>query len=185
MRSIETRRPAFIVRTDNGCWWEKSKILGGKFAKVFLFSLISFVLSVNCSAQISTAGNDAIDTVFGRLAIKRVDHIGVDLVTFRILLNGREFDKLYGSTHIYYPDSGSSYKVNGRVLMEDFIGGVGDTPVITLYDLREKSPKILQITDKLDVDDVRWRPDGVLLEANNKWYVYRRGRLSKIGSISR
>jgi hypothetical protein len=69
--------------------------------------------------------------------------------------------------------------------MEDFIGGAGDTPVITLYDFCEKSPQILQITDKLDVDDVRWRPDAVLLEAHNKWYVYRRGRLSRTGTISR
>ena len=147
--------------------------------------MISFIWWIGCSAQISAAGNDAIETVSGRLTIEKVDHIGVDSVTFRVLLNGREFDKLYGATHFYYPDSGSSDKVNGCVLMEDFIGGAGETPVITLYDFRQKSPQILQITDKLDVDDVRWRPDGVLLEANNKWYVYRRGRLSRTGTISR
>jgi hypothetical protein len=150
-----------------------------------LISLISFLWWINCSGQISAEGNDAIETISGRLAIEKVDHIGVDSVTFRVMLNGREFDKLYGSTHIYYPDSGSSDKVNDRVLMEDFIGGASDTPVITLYDFREKSPQILQITDKLDVDDVRWRSGCVLPDANNKWYVYRRGRLYKTGSIPR
>ena len=106
-------------------------------------------------------------------------------MTFKVLLNGRDFDKLYGLTHIYYPDSGSSDKANGRVLMEDFIGGADVTPVIMLYDFRGKSPQVLQVTDKLDVDDIRWRQDGLLLEANNKWYIYRRGKLSNAKSTLR
>ena len=153
--------------------------------KFFLISVISFLWWTNCSAQVSTAGNDTVGTVAGRLAIEKIDHVGVDAVTFRVLLNGREFDKLYGLMYFYYPDSGSSDKANGRVLMEDFVGGADATPVIALYDFRQKLPQILQISDKLDVDDVRWRPDGVLLEANNRWYIYRRGRLSKTDLNSR
>jgi hypothetical protein len=117
------------------------------------------------------------------LAIKKVDHVGADSVTFDILLDGHNFDRLYGLSHVYYPDSGSSDGVNGRMLMEDFVGGADDTPVITLYDFRGQSPTVFQVTDKLDVDDVRWQSNGVLLEANGKWYVYRRGKLSKVDSM--
>jgi hypothetical protein len=150
-----------------------------------LILIIWFFGCINCSAQVSATGNGIIRTVAGQLAIEKVSHIGADSVTFEVSLAGRAFDKLYGLTHIYYPDSGLSDKANGRVLMEDFIGGADVTPVIMLYDFRGKSPQVLQITDKLDVDDIRWRQDGVLLEANNKWYIYRRGKLFKVNSTLR
>jgi hypothetical protein len=146
---------------------------------------LSIFCASNCAAQISAARSDTVQTVAGQLAITKVASPGIDAVIFNVLLDGRDIDKLYGLNHIYYPDSGVDGGLNGRVLMEDFIGGASATPVITVYDFREKPPLILQVTDKLDVDDVRWRSDGVLLEASNQWYLYRRGKLSKTNSISR
>ena len=150
-----------------------------------IFAAIIFIVGINrCEAQISM-GRGAVRTVAGPLTIEEVASTGADPATFRVLLGGRDFDKLYGLNQIYYPDSGASDGLNGRVLMEDFIGGASATPIITMYDFREKSPRIQQVTDKLDVDDVQWRSDGVLLEASNQWYLYRRGKLSKTKSISK
>jgi len=159
-------------------YWERSLC---KCVSVAIFLMFGIN---NCDAQ-TFMDSGTIRTVAGPLTIEKNASTRTDAVTFRVLLGGRDFDKLYGLNPIYYPDSGMSDGLNGRMLMEDFVGGASATPVILMYDFREKPPQILQITDKLDVDEVRWRPGGVLLDANHQWYIYRRGKLSKMDSMSR
>ncbi|WP_146014034.1 hypothetical protein [Trinickia dabaoshanensis] len=101
-------------------------------------------------------------------------------MTFTVQLAGYDFDKLYGLRYLYYTESGSRDRPSGRVLMEDFIGGASDTPSIALYDFRKGRPEVVQITDKLDVENVRWRPDAVLLEVDDQWYEFKRGKLSRL-----
>lgn len=147
--------------------------------KRLLVAVCLSVFWIGCSAQTGEGEHDVVQTVAGQLTITRLFHVGSDLATFKLQLAGRDFKKLYGERYTYYTDSGSSDKSRGRMVVEDFIGGASDAPVIMLYDFRGQSPVADQITDRLDVDDVRWRSDGVLLRANGMRYIYRRGRLSR------
>lgn len=135
-----------------------------------------------CPAQTAGGNIDTVQTVAGPLVISKVDRVGADSVTYTVRLAGHDFDKLYGMRYAYYTESGSSDEPNARVLMEDFIGGAADTPAITLYDFGKKRPEVVQITDKLDVEDVRWKPGAVLLQADDQWYEYKRGKLSRLHS---
>jgi hypothetical protein len=142
---------------------------------LFKLSLIGLFLSFCCAgsyAQTDGGDRDSIQTVAGTLSIVKVEHVKTDGVTFNASLNGAPFDQLYGSHYTYYTDSTGADKPATRIVVEDFIGGFSDTPSVSLYDLRKKLPVVLPITNKLDVDDIRWSDSAVLLSANGSWYTF-------------
>lgn len=149
---------------------------------LFKLSLIGLFLSFCCAgtyAQTDGGDHDSIQTTAGTLAIDKVEHVKTDGVTFNASLNGAQFDQLYGSHYTYYTDSTGVDKPATRVVVQDFIGGFSDTPSVSLYDLGKKPPVALPISNKLDVDDVRWTDSAVLLSANGKWYSFFRNKLSR------
>ena len=66
-----------------------------------------------------------------------------------------------------------------------FIGGFSDLPSLTLYDFRKSPPVALPISDKLDLENVRWTDSSVLLSADGKWYSFSRNRLSRLKAPER
>ncbi|WP_322049451.1 hypothetical protein [Paraburkholderia sp. J67] len=142
---------------------------------MFKLSLIGSFLSFFCAAsyaQTDGGGRDTIQTVAGTLSIVKVEHMKTDGITFNASLNGAPFDQLYGSHYTYYTDSNGADKPATRIVVEDFIGGFSDTPSLSLYDLRKKPVVVLPISNKLDVDDIRWSDSAVLLSANGSWYSF-------------
>jgi hypothetical protein len=142
-----------------------------------LFLAVCFLVSCTSAFAQTSGGNfNDIKTVVGILSIDKVDHVGADGVTFRVKLNGREFDQLYGSRYTYYEDS-ENHGDAARLIVEDFVGGFSDTPTVLLYDFRQKTPNILHVSDHLDVDGVKWTSSAVFLSADGKWYKFCKGRL--------
>ncbi|MFM0497832.1 hypothetical protein [Paraburkholderia caledonica] len=149
---------------------------------LFKLSLIGLFLSLCCAgsyAQTDGGDRDSIQTVAGTLSIVKVEHVKTDGVTFTASLNGAQFDQLYGSHYTYYTDSIGADKPATRVVVEDFIGGFSDTPSVSLYDFRKRPPVALPISNKLDVDDVRWSDSAVLLSANGTWYSFSGKKLAR------
>jgi len=135
-----------------------------------------FLLCANVFAQTSGGDINEFKTIAGTLTITKTDHAGVDSATFNVNLNGHEFDQLYGAHYLYYEDDKNPGGAS-RVLIEDFVGGFSDTPLVLLYDFRGKTPNVSHVSDQLDVDDVRWTSNAVFLSANGKWYRFYKGRL--------
>lgn len=130
--------------------------------KSFVVVLMT-VCCINVKAQTSGGDHDTIRTVAGTLQISKIARPGSDGVTFNVELDGKQFDHLYGSRYVYYPDSKEQNKAVSRLIVEDFSGRFSDPPVISLYDFRQKPAAVLPVSDKLDIDDVRWLPGCVLL----------------------
>jgi hypothetical protein len=149
---------------------------------LFKSSCVALILSVCCMsayAQTSGGDHDSIQTVAGTLEINKVARAQADGVTFNASLNGAHFDQLYGSHYTYYIDSDETDKPANRVVVEDFSGGFSDPPSVSLYDFRKKPAVALPISDKLDVDDVSWSNNAVLISADGKWYSFSNNKLSR------
>ncbi|MCA8205364.1 hypothetical protein LGM71_30475 [Burkholderia sp. AU33545] len=144
--------------------------------KSFVVVLMT-VCCINVKAQTSGGDHDTIRTVAGTLQISKIARPGSDDVTFNVELDGKQFDHLYGSRYVYYPDSKEQDKAVSRLIVEDFSGGFSDPPVISLYDFRQKPAAVLPVSDKLDIDDVRWLPGRVLLSVGGKWFAFANGKL--------
>ncbi|WP_321952661.1 hypothetical protein [Paraburkholderia bannensis] len=142
---------------------------------------VTLILSLCCAAshaQTSGGDHDSIQTVAGELAISKVARVQADGVTYNATLNGARFDQLYGSHYTWYSDAADSHAPASRIVIEDFSGGFSDAPSVSLYDFRKKPPVVQAVSDKLDVDDVRWTDSAVLINANDKWYAFSRNKLS-------
>lgn len=113
----------------------------------------------------------------GVLSISKVGHVANDGATYHVVLDGKHFDELYGSRHMYYPVLDDKSGAISRMVMEDFSGGFSDPPSTSLYDFRRAPPAVVPISSKLDIDDVRWQPGTVLLHAGDKWYTFANGKL--------
>lgn len=156
-----------------------AKIRLPKEINLFKRLFITIWLLIFCtSAFAQTSGEDVneIKTIIGTLSIVKAQHVAADNVTFHVKLNGREFDQLYGSRYTYYEDSKDAAT---RIIVEDFTGGFSDPPSVMLYDFRGKNPDILNVSDRLDVDGVRWTSNTVFLSKNGKWYKFYNGQLTR------
>ncbi|KWE78955.1 hypothetical protein [Burkholderia territorii] len=147
--------------------------------KSFVAALI-MVCCINVQAQTADGDHDTIHTGAGTLQISKIARPGSDGVTFNVELDGKQFDHLYGSRYVYYPDSAKQDKAISRLIVEDFNGGFSDPPVVSLYDFRQKPAAVLPVSDKLDIDDVRWLPSRVLLSVGGKWLVFANGKLMPV-----
>ncbi|WP_232458700.1 hypothetical protein [Burkholderia ubonensis] len=143
--------------------------------------ILAVLMSVCCTGvQAQTAGgdHDTIHTMADALTISKVRHVASDGVMYRVYLDGKQFDELYGPRHMYYSEPDGESGATSRIMMEDFSGGFSDPPSVSLYDFRRTPPAVLPISSKLDIDDVRWQPGKVLLHAGDKWYTFADGKLS-------
>lgn len=150
---------------------------------MFKLSLVILILTAWCAgsyAQTSGGDHDTIQTVAGALSVTKVQRVQKDGATFNATLNGANFDQLYGSHYVYYTDSDGTAKPATRIVLEDFVGGFSDLPSLTLYDFRKSPPVALPISDKLDLENVRWTDSSVLLSADGKLYLFSRNRLSRL-----
>ncbi|CAE6792881.1 hypothetical protein [Paraburkholderia nemoris] len=132
---------------------------------------------VNSHAQTSGPDRDVVQTLAGTLSISRVERVRADSVTFNVSLKGAHFDQYYGSHYAYYVDSSTNSKPVGRMIVEDFNGGASEPPLVSMYDFRKQSPVVLSVSDKLDLDDVRWTADAVFLSTSGRWYAFAHKRL--------
>jgi hypothetical protein len=144
-----------------------------------MFSVFMACAAVHSQAQTSGADQVILQTVAGALSISNVTPVLADGVTFNVSLNGAHFDQCYGSRYAYYPDSTVTGKPIGRIIMEDFNGGFSESASVSMYDFRKHPPVVLSVSDRLDVDDVRWTDDAVFLSTKGKWYIFAHGRLSR------
>ncbi|KVT46441.1 hypothetical protein WL80_10810 [Burkholderia ubonensis] len=143
--------------------------------------ILAVLMSICCAGvQARTAGGDqdAIRTVAGVLTISKVGHVANDGATYHVVLDGKHFDELYGSRHMYYPEPDDKSGAISRMVMEDFSEGFSDPPFVSLYEFRRTPPAVLPISSNLDIDDVRWQPGKMLLHAGDKWYTFANGKLS-------
>jgi len=150
---------------------------------LFKLSLVTVLLAVYCAgtyAQTSGGDHNTIQTVAGTLSVSKVQRVQKDGITFNASLNGTNFDQLYGSHYTYYTDADRTNKPAARIVLEDFIGGFSDLPSVMLYDFRKIPPVALPISDKLDIDDIRWTDSSVLLSADGNWYSFSGNRLSRV-----
>ncbi|WP_230938210.1 hypothetical protein [Burkholderia territorii] len=144
--------------------------------KSFVVMLMT-ICCLNVKAQTSGGDHDTIRTVAGTLQISKIVRPGSDGITFNVELDGKQFDHLYGERYAYYPDSKEQDKVVSRLIVEDFSGGFSDPPAVSLYDFRQKPAAVWPVSDKLDIDDVRWLPNRVLLRVGGKWFAFANGKL--------
>jgi hypothetical protein len=144
--------------------------------KRLLITIWLLIFCTNAFAQTSGEDVNEIKTIVDTLSIIKAQHVTADNVTFHAKLNGREFDHLYGSRYTYYEDSKDAV---ARIIVEDFTGGFSDPPSVMLYDFRRKTPDILNVGDRLDVDGVRWTSNAVFLSENGKWYKFYNGKLTR------
>lgn len=145
---------------------------------------VAFALcSANAWAQFDGANKNDILTVSGPLQIVKLARPAPDGANFRATLNGSPFDQLYGLRFIYYTDSPAEGKPASRVVIEDFINGFSDAPSVILYDFQKKPATALPISDRLDVDDVRWTNNSVELSANGQWFAFSGHKLTRIHPV--
>ncbi|WP_392396306.1 hypothetical protein [Paraburkholderia caledonica] len=141
--------------------------------------------SANAWAQFDGGNINDILTVSGPLQIVKLARPAPDGANFRATLNGSPFDQLYGLRFIYYADSPAEGKPASRVVIEDFINGFSDAPSVTLYDFQKKPATLLPISDRLDVDDVRWANNSVELRANGQWFAFSGHKLIRIRPVDK
>ncbi|AIO77331.1 TPA: hypothetical protein QDC51_001527 [Burkholderia multivorans] len=159
-----------IVGGTNPAFWEVSLL------KSFVVALMA-LCCITVKAQTFGGDHDTVRTIAATLQISKIVRPGSDGVTFDVELDGKPFDQLYGSRYVYYPDSKDQDKAVSRMIMEDFSGGFSDPPTVSLYDFRQKSAAVLPISDKLDVQDIRWLPNRVLLSVEGRWFAFANGKL--------
>jgi hypothetical protein len=90
------------------------------------------------------------------------------------------FDRLYGSHYVYYTDSTAESKLASRIVVEDFVGGFSDAPLVVLYDLRKQPPVALPVSDKLAIDDLRWTPGSVVISVDGQWFAFSGRKLTRV-----
>ncbi|PMS28730.1 hypothetical protein C0Z16_23015 [Paraburkholderia rhynchosiae] len=144
-----------------------------------IFSVFVACAAVHSQAQTSGADQVVVRTLAGALSIANVTPVQTDGVTFNVALNGAHFDQCYGSRYAYYADSAVRGKPVGRIIIEDFNGGSSDPASVSMYDFRKHPPVVLSVSDRLDVDDVRWTDDAVFPSANGRRHIFAHGKLSR------
>jgi hypothetical protein len=139
----------------------------------------------NACAQFDGANKNVISPVLGPSQIVKLARTAPDGANFSATLNGSPFDQLHGLRFIYYTDSPAEGKPASRVVIEDFIGDFSDAPSVTLYDFRKKPATALPISDRLDVDDLRWTSNSVELSANGQWFAFSGHKLIRIRRVDK
>ena len=133
----------------------------------------------NVSAQVDGGNRQSISTVSGTPVIVKLPVTAADGATFDATLNGKPFERLYGSHYVYYTDSTAEDKPASRIVVEDFIGGFSDAPSVVLYDFRKQPAVALPVSDKLAIDDVRWTPSSVVIGADGRWFEFSGRKLTR------
>ncbi|WP_223217450.1 hypothetical protein [Paraburkholderia phenoliruptrix] len=125
------------------------------------FAVLLALCCASAFAQADGGDTQSISTVSGTLLIVKLPVRARDGATFNATLNGKSFDRLYGSHYVYYTDSTAEAKPVSRVVVEDFVGGFSDAPSVVLYHLRKQPAVGLPVSDKLAIDDLRWTPSSL------------------------
>lgn len=144
------------------------------------FAMLFVLCCAKVFAQADGADRQSISTVCGTLLIVKLPGTAQDGATFNATLNGKPFDRFYGSHYVYYTDSTAEDKPASRVVVEDFIGGFSDAPSVVLYDLRKQPAVALPVSDKLAIDDLRWTPSSVVIGADGQWFAFSGRKLTRV-----
>ncbi|MDP9651642.1 hypothetical protein [Paraburkholderia caledonica] len=144
---------------------------------------ITVLLALCCAnafAQADGGDRQSISTVSGTLLIVKLPVPARDGANFNATLNGKPFDRLYGSRYVYYTDSTAEDKPASRIVVEDFVGGFSDAPSVVLYDLRKQPAVALPVSDKLAIDDLRWTASSVVIDADGRWFAFSGRKLTRV-----
>jgi len=144
------------------------------------FAALLVLCCANVFGQTDGGDRQSISTVSGTLLIVKLPVTARDGANFDATLNGKPFDRLYGSHYVYYTDSTAEGKLASRIVVEDFVGGFADAPSVVLYDLRKQPAATLPVSDKLPIDDLRWTPGSVLIGADGQWFAFAGRKLTRV-----
>lgn len=144
------------------------------------FAMLFVLCCATVFAQADGADRQSISTVSGTLLIVKLPVMARDAANFNVTLNGKPFERLYGSHYVYYTDSTAEDKRASRIVVEDFIGGFSEAPSVVLYDLRKQPAVALPVSDKLAIDDLRWTPSSVVIGADGQWFAFSGRKLTRV-----
>jgi hypothetical protein len=144
------------------------------------FAALLVLCCANVFGQTDGGDRQSISTVSGTLLIVKLPVTARDGANFDATLNGKPFDRLYGSHYVYYTDSTAESKPASRIVVEDFVGGFSDAPSVVLYDLRKQPPVALPVSDKLAIDDLRWTPGSVVISVDGQWFAFSGRKLTRV-----